>query len=175
MSDTNHAAVTRLTSVSDAQLNELATLLIDCVHTGAEVSFMHPLPLDRALSFWRGVAEDAARGGRALIVAEQANRIIGTVQVILAQPDNQPHRGDVAKMLVHPSARRQGLGASLMRGAEDAARQAGKTLLVLDTASGDAERLYRRLGWKFAGTIPGYALKPHGGISSTSYFYRELV
>ena len=175
MSDVTRTAVTRLDTVTDAQLAELAVLLIDCVHDGAEVSFMHPLSMERALSFWRGVAADSESGGRALLVAEHEGKIIGTVQVILAQPDNQPHRGDVAKTLVHPGARRQGLGASLMRAAEDTARQAGKTLLVLDTASGDAERVYRRLGWKFAGTIPGYALKPHGGLSSTSFFYRDLT
>jgi GNAT superfamily N-acetyltransferase len=126
------------------------------------------------MGFWRSVAADAAQGGRILIVARDASGIVGTVQVIPAGPENQPHRADVAKMLVHRRARRQGIGAALMRAAEEAARKAGKTLLVLDTASGDAERLYTRLGWTFAGTIPDYALWPQGGLCDTRLYYRML-
>jgi len=119
----------------------------------------------------------AARGERILLVAEdeETNAIVGTVQVVLDMPDNQPHRADVAKMQVHRSARRRGLGEALMRAAEAAAKDAGKTLLVLDTVTGsDAERLYTRLGWKRCGEIPGYALWPNGGLCSTTVFYREL-
>jgi GNAT superfamily N-acetyltransferase len=105
----------------------------------------------------------------------ESNTIVGTVQVVLAMPDNQPHRADVAKMQVHRRARRRGLGAALMRAAEAAAREAGKTLLVLDTVTGgDAERLYARLGWQRCGEIPGYALWPHGGLCSTTVYYRVL-
>ena len=129
----------------------MAELLIDAVAGGASVSFMHPLPVSRAMAFWRGVADGVASGERALFVAEDAEGMIGTVQLILAQTDNQPHRADGAKMLVHRRARRQGLGAALMEAAEIAARACGKTLLVLDTASGDAERLYTRLGWQRVG------------------------
>lgn len=168
-------AIRRLETVTDGQLQSLAGLLIDCVEGGASVSFMHPLPRDKALAFWRGVADSAARGERALLVAEDAAGIVGTVQVVLDQPENQPHRADVAKMLVHRRARRQGLGEALMQAAEQVARDAGKTLLVLDTASDDAERLYARLGWQRCGVIPGYALLPQGGLCDTTYFYRELA
>jgi GNAT superfamily N-acetyltransferase len=159
---------------SDVDIERLADVLIDCVEGGASVSFMHPLPRDRAVGFWRGVAADVAGGGRILIVARDAGGIVGTVQVIPAGPENQPHRADVAKMLVHRRARRRGIGAALMRAAEEAARKAGKTLLVLDTASGDAERLYARLGWTFVGAIPDYALWPQGGLCDTRLYYRKL-
>lgn len=171
------AAVRRLAVVSDDQVRQLAALLIDCVDGGASVSFMHPLPADRAERFWRRVADGVAAGERALLVAEDGDgTIVGTVQIVLAQPDNQPHRADVAKMLVHRSARRRGLGAALMRAAEDAARAAGKSLLVLDTVTGgDAERLYARLGWQRVGVIPDYALWPHGGLCATTVFYRRMA
>jgi GNAT superfamily N-acetyltransferase len=154
----------------------LARLLIDCVAAGASVSFMHPLAPDRAEAFWRGVAGGAARGERVLLVAEdEAGAVVGTVQVLLAMPENQPHRGEIAKLLVHPSARRQGIGAALMAAAHTAAHAEGKTLLVLDTVTGgDAERLYPRLGWQRCGTIPDYALWPRGGLCATTVFYKFL-
>jgi GNAT superfamily N-acetyltransferase len=161
---------------SAAVLPALTDILLDCVEGGASVSFMAPLERDKALAFWRGVLESAARGERIVLMARDAQGTIsGTVQVILAQPENQPHRGDVAKMLVHRRARRQGLGEALMRAAERQARQAGKTLLVLDTASDSAERLYRRAGWTECGRIPGYALLPSGEPCATTYFYKELA
>jgi len=166
--------VRRLTAVSEAQLEDLAAVLIDCVEGGASVSFMHPLSRPKALTFWRGVAEEAASGARALLVAEDASGIVGTVQLVLAQPENQPHRADVSKMLVHRRARRRGVGAALMRAAEATARQCGKSLLMLDTASGDAERLYARLGWTLVGIVPDYALWPKGGFCPTSFYYRKL-
>jgi GNAT superfamily N-acetyltransferase len=163
-----------LTTVSAAQLDDLAELLIDCVDGGASVSFMQPLTTARAIAFWRGVAAEAELGQRVLLVAEDERGIVGSVQVVLAQPENQPHRADVSKMLVLRRARRRGIGAALMKAAEDAARQHGKSLLVLDTASADAERLYTRLGWQRCGVIPGYALLPQGGLCDTTYFYRRL-
>ncbi len=163
-----------LPAPSESDIGQLADVLIDCVDGGASVSFMHPLLRDKAVAFWRGVAADAAGGGRVLIVARDAGGIVGTVQVIPASPENQPHRADVAKMLVHRRARRRGIGAALMHAAEEAARAAGKTLLVLDTASADAERLYARLGWTFVGVIPDYALWPQGGLCSTNLYYRKL-
>jgi GNAT superfamily N-acetyltransferase len=167
--------VLRLQSVSTAQLAELCDVLIDCVDGGASVSFMHPMTRDKAEAFWRGVAAGVARGDRAVIVARDGQgRIIGTTQVVWAAPENQPHRADVAKMLVRRCARRQGAGAALLRAAELAARAAGKTLLVLDTASGDAERLYEREGWKRVGTIPNYALLPDGAPCDTVVFYKHL-
>jgi GNAT superfamily N-acetyltransferase len=167
--------VRRLHAVDDAQIDELAAVLIDCVEGGASVSFMHPLTRDRAVAFWRRVAQRVAAGERALLVAEDARGLCGTVQLVLDQPENQPHRADLSKMLVHRRARRQGLGEALMRAAEDTARECGKTLLVLDAVTGgDAERLYERLAWVRVGVIPGYALLPRGGLCSTTVFYREL-
>jgi GNAT superfamily N-acetyltransferase len=154
----------------------LADLLIDCVEGGASVSFMWPLPREQALTFWQGVIDGVGRGERILLVAEDnAGRVHGSVQVVLAMPENQPHRGDVCKMLVHRRARRCGLGAALLRAAEIAAREAGRTLLVLDAVTGgDAERLYARSGWQRVGVIPGYALFPKGGFCDTTYFYKAL-
>ena len=168
-------AVRRLSSVTESQMQELARVLIDCVEGGASVSFMHPLAPAKSLAFWRRIAGDVEAGARALLVAEDASGIVGTVQVVLDQPENQPHRADVAKMLVLRRARRAGIGAALMRGAEDVARQFGKSLLVLDTASVDAERLYAGLGWTLVGSVPAYALLPHGGLCSTSFYYRDLA
>lgn len=166
----------RLQAVTDAQISELAGVLVDCVEGDASVSFMHPLSREHAQAFWRGVAEGVAAGERALLVAEDAQGICGTVQLVLAQPENQPHRADLAKMLVHRRVRRQGLGEALMRAAESMARDCGKTLLVLDTVTGDSgERLYQRLGWQRVGVIPGYALLPRGGLVGTTVFYRELA
>jgi len=164
----------RLHKVDDAQIEGLVDVLIDCVKGGASVSFMWPLTRERSRAFWQRVARGVAAGERILVIAEDAEGVCGTVQLILDQPENQPHRADLAKMLVHRRARRRGLGAALMRAAEAAARDCGKTLLVLDTASDDAERLYAREGWVRVGVIPGYALLPHGGPCATTYFYRNL-
>ena len=169
------SGVRRLHAVNEGQLEQLAEVLIDGVDGGASVSFMHPLTRERALDFWRDVARDVATGARALMVTEDRDGICGTVQLVLAQPDNQPHRADLSKMLVHRRARRRGLGAALMRAAEPTARECGKTLLVLDTASDDAERLYEREGWVRVGVVPGFALLPHGGLCATTFFYRELT
>ena len=165
----------RLHALDDAQIDELAGVLIDCVEGGASVSFMHPLPRDRAVAFWRRVAQGVAAGERALLVAEDAGGLCGTVQLVLDQPENQPHRAELSKMLVHRRARRQGLGTALMRAAEATARDCGKTLLVLDAVTdGDAARLYERLGWVRVGVIPGYALMPRGGLCDTTVYYRNL-
>jgi GNAT superfamily N-acetyltransferase len=168
--------VARLRSFDARTLAGLAEVLLDCVEGGASVSFMLPLSREKAGAYWRGVAESAARGERVVLVAvDGPGNIVGTVQLILDLPENQPHRGDLAKMLVHRRARRRGLGARLVRAAEDCAREAGRTLLVLDTVTGgDAERLYARLGWRRVGVIPGYALWPEGGLCDTTVFYRLL-
>src|SRR5437763_4878291 len=164
----------RLHALDEAQIAGLADVLIDCVEGGASVSFMHPLSRARAVAFWRRVAQDVAAGERALLVAEDTRGVCGTVQLVLDQPENQPHRAELSKMLVHRRARRQGLGAALMRAAEATARECGKTLLVLDTANGEAERLYERLGWTRVGVIPAYALLPQGGLCGTTVYYRNL-
>jgi GNAT superfamily N-acetyltransferase len=159
------------------RIADLSAVLLDCVEGGASVGFMAPLTRERAEAFWRRVAQGVAAGGRMLLVAEDraTGELLGTVQVVTDLPENQPHRADVAKMLVRRSARRRGLGAALMRAAADAARAAGKTLLVLDTVTGsDAERLYTRLGWTKVGVIPGYALMPDGRPCDTTYFYKTL-
>jgi GNAT superfamily N-acetyltransferase len=168
----------RIRRATDSEAEALADVLLDCVEGGASVSFMHPLSRAKALEFWQGVLASAARGERVVLVAEEVHgrAVVGTVQVVMATPENQPHRADVAKMLVHRRARRHGLGAALVRAAEDVARTAGRTLLVLDTVTGgDAERLYERLGWERCGVIPGYALMPRGGLCDTTVFYRVLT
>lgn len=167
--------ITRLHSPSESHIESLATVLLDCVDGGASVGFMTPLSRERAVAFWRKVAAGAAAGQRVLLVAEDEEGICGTVQLILDMPDNQPHRADLAKMLVHRRTRRRGIGEALMRAAEDAAVECGRTLLVLDTVTGsDASRLYVRLGWTKVGDIPTYALFPDGKYCSTTYFYRRL-
>lgn len=172
---TSEWTVRRLRAVSATQLDELASVLTDCVVGGASVSFMLPLGHDDALRFWSAVASDVARGERALLVAEDAVGICGTAQLILSLPPNQPHRAEVAKVLVHRRARRRGVGAGLMRAVEAVAREHGKDLLVLDTVTGgDAQRLYERLGWVCVGDIPRYALMPTGEHCSTTYYYRDL-
>ena len=156
-------------------VSALADILIDCVERGASVSFMSPLSRDTAEAFWTDVAFGVERGERLLLVATLGDRPVGTVQVVLAQEENQPHRADVAKMLVHGAARKRGIGAGLMRAAETAARAAGKSLLVLDAVTGgDGERLYERLGWSRVGVIPGYALFPDGRPCDTTYLYKVL-
>jgi len=166
--------VRRLDTVSDAEVEGLADMLIDVVEGGASVSFMHPFTRDKAIAFWRGVARGVEAGERVIVVAEDELGICGTAQLILSLPENQPHRADLAKMLVHRRARRRGIGAAVLQAAEDLARQLGKTLLVLDTASQDAERLYERAGWIKAGVIPDYALMPDGAFCDTIVYYRRL-
>ncbi|GAC1344055.1 MAG: GNAT family N-acetyltransferase [Myxococcales bacterium] len=168
-------SIRRLLALDEPRIRGLAQVLLDCVEGGASVGFLQPFSLERAEAFWRGVAVSVGRGARALLVAEDASAaIVGTVQVVLAQPENQPHRAEVSKMLVHRRARRQGVGAALMRAAERLASDEGKSLLVLDTASAEAERLYARLGWQRCGVIPGYALLPEGGLCATTLFYKAL-
>jgi GNAT superfamily N-acetyltransferase len=165
-----------LARLEPTHIEQLADVLLDCVDGGASVSFMHPLPRERALAFWERVARDVETSARVVLVAEDAEGICGTVQLVLDQPDNQPHRADLAKMLVHRRARRQGLGAALLTAAEAAGRAAGKTLLVLDSVTdSDGARLYARLGWIRVGEIPNYALLPRGGYCPTTYFYRDLT
>jgi GNAT superfamily N-acetyltransferase len=165
----------RVHALDEPLIGGLGDVLIDCVEGGASVSFMHPLTRERAAAFWRQVAQGVEQGERALLIAEDNRGVCGTVQLILAQPENQPHRADLAKMLVHRRARRLGLGAALMRAAENVARECGKTMLVLDAVTdGDAARLYERLGWVRVGVIPEYALLPRGGLCATTVYYRKL-
>ena len=166
--------IRRLTRLDERDIQGLCDVLIDCVEGGASVSFMFPMTRAKAEAFWHGVAASAERGERVVVVAEDESGIVGTAQVIWAQPENQPHRGDVSKMLVHRRARRRGVGAALLIAAEECALEVGKTLLVLDTASPDAERLYSRQGWQLCGVIPNYALMPDGAPCATTVFFKSL-
>jgi len=174
----NDAITVRRLSAQQARdsIDALADVLSDCVEGGASVSFMWPLPRERALAFWKGVADGVARGERVLLVAEDGSgRIVGTVQLVTAMPDNQPHRADVAKMLVHRCARRAGIAGRLLAALDEVAREEGKTVLVLDTVTGgDAERLYDRAGWQRVGVVPDYALMPDGAFCATTFFYKHL-
>ena len=165
-----------LDRLDERQIEQLSDVLIDCVEGGASVSFMWPMTRQKARAFWENAANSAAKGERFIVVAEDPARILGTVSVILNLPENQPHRADVAKMLVHRSARRRGVGAAVLKVAEREARERGRTLLVLDTVTGsDAERLYIRQGWQRSGEIPMYALWPDGRPCPTTYYYKSLV
>ena len=165
-----------LQPMDEREIRGLSDVLIDCVEGGASVGFMLPMSRAKAERFWRGVAASQARQEREVFVAEDGDgAIVGTVQVVWAQPENQPHRADVAKMLVHRCARRRGVGAALLDAAERGAAVAGKSLLVLDTVTGsDADRLYGRLGWRRCGEIPRYALWPDGAPCATTVFFKLL-
>jgi GNAT superfamily N-acetyltransferase len=168
--------IRRAHSIGEREIQGLSDVLIDCVEGGASVSFMLPMSRAKAEAFWHRTAEMLARGERVILVAEDAaQRIVGTVQVILHQPENQSHRADIAKMLVHRRVRRQGVGAALLAAAEHSALSAGKTTLVLDTVTGgDAERLYARQGWQVCGQIPNYALWPDGRLCATTVLFKLL-
>jgi GNAT superfamily N-acetyltransferase len=167
------AEIAVLAPVTATDIDELADVLVDCVDGGASVSFMPPFGHAAAAAFFAKVAGEVARGEAVLIAARIDGRIVGTVQLGLALPPNQPHRADVKKLLVHRKARGRGVGAAVMAAAEEAARNRGRTLLVLDTAvDGDAERLYVRTGWTRVGVIPAYALFPDGRPCDTAIFWK---
>ncbi len=157
-----------------AAIDDLADVLADCVAGGASVSFMAPFSHADAAAYFRRVVGEVARGDTVLLGAQLSGRIVGTVQLGLDTPPNQPHRADVKKMLVHRSVRRRGVGAALMQAVEAEARRRGRMVLVLDTASGDAERLYARNGWQRVGVIPDYALWPDGGLCATTFFWKQV-
>ena len=168
--------VRTLKALDERAIEGLSDVLVDCVEGGASVSFMLPMTRDKARAFWRKVDAGARRGDRTIVVAEDAaGTILGTAQVVNAESENQPHRADIAKMLVRRSARTRGVGEALLRAAEKAALASGKTLLVLDTASPEAERLYARCGWQRVGEIPDYALMPDGAPCATIVFFKKLA
>lgn len=161
--------------VSDAALEELSGVLVDCVAGGASVSFMAPFSQADGLAFFRKVAASVAAGDTVLIAALLNGRIVGTVQLGLDTPPNQPHRADVKKMLVHRAARNRGIGAALMAAVEDEAKKRGRWLVVLDTVPGmSGYRLYQRAGWTQSGVIPNYALMPDGKLCDTAVFWKRL-
>lgn len=156
---------------------ELAAVLIDCVDGGASISFMSGFSTEDGISFFECMFDDAARANRIIMAAfDESGSVTGTVQLIVNVPPNQPHRADVAKLLVKRSARGRGVAAKLMTELETVARSCGKWLLTLDTVTGgDAERLYARLGWSRTGVIPEYALMPDGALCSTTIFWKKLL
>jgi GNAT superfamily N-acetyltransferase len=161
--------------VADAALEELSDVLVDCVAGGASVSFMAPFSQADGLKFFRKVAASVASGDTVLIAARLDGRIVGTVQLGLDTPPNQPHRGDVKKMLVHRAARSRGIGAALMAAVEEEAKKRGRWLVVLDTVPGmSGYRLYQRAGWTESGVIPNYALMPDGSPCDTAVFWKRL-
>ncbi|MBB3396716.1 MULTISPECIES: GNAT family N-acetyltransferase [unclassified Rhizobium] len=171
-------AIIRLLDAAEARtaIPDLCEVLTDCVNGGASVGFMQPYTNADAEPYWQGVADAVASGATLLLVAEIDGRAVGTVQVGAAQMPNQPHRGDLKKLLVHRSARGKGLARLLMDAAEREAAGRGKTLLVLDTATGsNAEAIYLRLGWQRVGVIPDYALWPEGGLCATTLFYKRVA
>ncbi len=159
-----------------AAIPDLCEVLADCVEGGASVGFMQPYAAADALPYWQGVVESVEAGANLLAIAEIDGRVVGTVQVGFASMPNQPHRGDLKKLLVHRSARGTGIARLLMEAIEQEAARHGKHLLVLDTATGsDAEAIYPRLGWERAGVIPDYALWPDGGYCATTLFYKRVA
>jgi GNAT superfamily N-acetyltransferase len=161
--------------VSDTALEQLAAVLVDCVAGGASVSFMSPFSQDQALAFFRKVAVTVAAGDTILLAAKLNGEIVGTVQLGLDTPPNQPHRADIKKLLVHRSARGHGIGAALMAEVEEEARRRGRWLLVLDTVPGEnGHRLYQRAGWTQTGLVPDYALFPDGRLCDTAIMWKRL-
>jgi GNAT superfamily N-acetyltransferase len=176
VSSTEQIQVRRL-SVTEARthLDDLAAVLADCVAGGASVGYLAPFSHEQARSAFEAFAVEVEHGRRLLLAAFADGQLVGTVQVVLATPPNQPHRGEIARMLVHRSARRRGIGRLLLERAEAEARAEGKSLLVLDAVTGgDAERLYEGLGWTRVGVIPGYALYPDGRPCDTTVFWKAL-
>jgi GNAT superfamily N-acetyltransferase len=162
--------------VADDALDQLADVLVDCVEGGASVNFMSPFSHAQALAFFRKVAPSVAAGDTVLLAAKLDGRIVGTVQLGLDTPPNQPHRADIKKLLVHRSARGHGIGAALMARVEEEARRRGRWLLVLDTVPDEnGHRLYLRAGWTQTGLVPNYALFPDGRLCDTAIMWKRLA
>ncbi|HEX5933849.1 MAG TPA: GNAT family N-acetyltransferase [Pseudorhizobium sp.] len=175
--ETNVTPIVRIADAETARASipDLCEVLSDCINGGASLGFMLPFGPPDAVAYWQDVAEGVEAGGIVMATAEIDGRIVGTVQVGLASKPNQPHRGDLMKLLVHRSARGLGLSRALMEAVEAEAAHRGRTLLVLDTATGsDAEKIYPRFGWERVGVIPDYALWPQGGFCSTTLFYKRI-
>ena len=174
MSEVEQIEIRRLDAAEvRTHLDGLAAVLADCVEGGASVGYLAPFTHDEARRVYETYADDVEQGGRLLLAAFADGVLVGSVQVVFAPHPNQPHRADIARMLVRRSARRRGIGRRLMEEAERAADAEGKTLLVLDTVTGDdAERLYTRLGWTRVGVIPNYALYPDGRPCDTTVFWK---
>ena len=162
-------------AAAQENLEGLAGVLRDCIEGGASVRYLAPFSVDQAREAFESVRADVERQRRVLLAAFLGGEVVGTVQIGLAQQPNSPHRGEIAQLLVRRSARGRGVAQRLMERAEQEALAEGKTLLVLDTVTGDdAERLYERLGWTKVGVIPEYALYPDGRPCDTTIFYKAL-
>jgi len=161
---------------AEARLAELSDILVEAVALGASVNFLAGFSRDGALAFWRNQLPGIASGERRLLVADNGERLVATALLMFAQQPNQPHRAEVGKMLVRASERRHGLGRRLLEAVEQAAREAGRTLLMLDTETGSAgDRLYRSCGWTDYGRVPGHAFRPEGRLAETTFFYKQLA
>lgn len=170
-------AIVRILDAEDirAAVADLADVLSDCINGGASLGFMLPFEPQDAVGYWQDIADQVEGGGIILAAAELDGKIVGSVQVGLASKPNQPHRGDLMKLVVHRSARGLGLSRKLTEAVEAEAARRGRTLLVLDTATGsEAEAIYPRLGWERVGVIPDYALWPQGGLCGTTLFYKRI-
>ena len=162
-------------SEAEARLGELAGILVDAVANGASFNFLAGFSQAEGEAFWRGMLPGLSAGDRLFLLAEENGRLLGTVIVFFAPQPNAPHRAEIGKMLVHSSSRRRGLGARLLAAAEDEARRAGRTLLLLDTETGSAgEHLYRRCGWTVFGVVPNHSYRTDGRLAAATYFYKEL-
>jgi GNAT superfamily N-acetyltransferase len=160
---------------AEGRLGELSGILVDAVAHGASVNFMVGFSDNEARAFWRGQLPGISSGEKWLFVADDGERLVATAMLTLAHQPNAPHRAEVGKMLVLTSARRQGLGRRLLTAVEAAAREAGRTLLMLDTESGSAgDRLYRSCGWIAVGGVPDHAFRPDGRLAETTVFYKAL-
>ena len=163
-----------LTNTADV-ITALSDILVETVAHGGSVSFMHPLTREAAAAFWRDSLARVASGGRVVLGAWEGRELIGTVTLLLDMPPNQPHRAEIAKLMTRVSHRGRGIARSLMLEAERIAVTRGRALLVLDTAVEEgAAGLYERLGYQYVGVIPGYALKPHGGLTGTIIYYKAI-
>ncbi len=159
-----------------AALRDLSDLFSETVRGGASMGYMLPFPPEDAEIYWCGVAEAVGRGDIVLLALEEAGHVVGSVQIGVAMPPNQPHRADIKKLMVHPHQRGRGLSRHLMDAAEREAAARGRSLLVLDTATGEpAEQIYEHLGWSRAGVIPGYALFPDGRPCDTTFYHKTLT
>ena len=176
MSATEQVDIRRFTPAeAREQLDALAGVLADCVAGGASVGYMEPFSYAEARAVYEAYVRDAEQGQRIILGAFLDGKLVGTAQLVLAVPPNQPHRAEIARVLVHRSARRRGMAQRLMEQLEQEARAEGKTLLVLDAVTGgDAARLYERLGWNTVGVIPGYALYPDGRVCDTTVFWKGV-
>lgn len=165
----------RTLSNTPETVDQLTDVLISTVAAGGSVGFMHPVSPAQAQAFWQAALSEADAGNRVIFGAWDGQCLLGTVTLLVTMPPNQPHRAEIAKMMTHPQARQRGIATRLIQAAEAEAAARGKTLLVLDTAADEgAGPFYEKLGYSLSGEIPDFALKPHGGLTGTLFFWKKL-